>query len=275
MTAYNSPEAHLRLGDFVDGSFTRDSTTGLLVIRGGNNGCTDTPTVPTPTPCNCQPRDVDLVYREVTGKLREGKLILVDTESDIQMWSAPALNAFSSRGEYLGTAIGYGLNNITPAEAATLPAQITINDLDGVTIRRRLDGKVEAVVPDVSEPEPVAQFYMDTATGQAKVAYSDGTVLRQWQCIKVRGIDNTTLGWAFPYTGTPEPTVQADIPLMDPQGALLGWACSTPIDTSWDVRVLDTEGTLLFWAASTSAVPHTVAVQDANGTVQYYVQPTQ
>lgn len=141
-------------------------------------------------------------------------------------------------------------------------ALVTLSDLDGVSIRQRADGKVEAVS---------SSFTFDKITGLAEVKTPDGTVLASWQCNLLTSPTSQVLGWVWPTV------LQADLPapdvnVTDNSGNLLGKAYSASIPNFWDVPVSDISGSVTHYAASVLLPDATyVSVSNLAGTHQYYI----
>lgn len=141
-------------------------------------------------------------------------------------------------------------------------ALVTHGDLDGVSLRQRADGKVEAVS---------STFTFSKLTGLAEVKTPDGTVLGSWQCNMLTSPTSQVLGWALPTIMQAE-LPAPDVNITDGSGNVVGRAYSAAIPNFWDAPVADNAGVVTHYAASVMLPDATyVSVSNLAGTHQYYI----
>ena len=141
-------------------------------------------------------------------------------------------------------------------------ARVTLSDLDGVSLRQRADGKVEAVS---------STFTFSKLTGLAEVKTPDGTVLGSWQCNMLTSPTSQVLGWAWPTIMQAE-LLAPDVNVTDGSGNVVGRAYSSAIPNFWDVPVADNAGVVTHYAASVMLPDATyVSVSNLAGTSKYYI----
>lgn len=141
-------------------------------------------------------------------------------------------------------------------------ALVTHGDLDGVSLRQRADGKVEAVS---------STFTFSKLTGLAEVKTPDGTVLGSWQCNMLTSPTSQVLGWALPTIMQAE-LPAPDVNVADGSGNVVGRAYSAAIPNFWDVPVANNAGVVTHYAASVMLPDATyVSVSNLAGTHQYYI----
>ena len=141
-------------------------------------------------------------------------------------------------------------------------ALVTHGDLDGVSLRQRADGKVEAVS---------STFTFSKLTGLAEVKTPDGTVLGSWQCNMLTSPTSQVLGWAWPTIMQAE-LPAPDVNITDGSGNVVGRAYSAAIPNYWDVPVADNAGVVTHYSASVMLPDATyVSVSNLAGTHQYYI----
>ena len=141
-------------------------------------------------------------------------------------------------------------------------ALVTHGDLDGVSLRQRADGKVEAVS---------STFTFSKLTGLAEVKTPDGTVLGSWQCNMLTSPTSQVLGWAWPTIMQAE-LPAPDVNITDGSGNVVGRAYSAAIPNFWDVPVTDLGGNVTHYAASVLLPDATyVEVQDNAGATTHYI----
>ena len=141
-------------------------------------------------------------------------------------------------------------------------ALVTHGDLDGVSLRQRADGKVEAVS---------STFTFSKLTGLAEVKTPDGTVIGSWQCNMLTSPTSQVLGWALPTIMQAE-LPAPDVNVTDGSGNVVGRAYSAAIPNFWDVPVANNAGVVTHYAASV-LLPDATYVSASNlaGTHQYYI----
>ena len=141
-------------------------------------------------------------------------------------------------------------------------ALVTHGDLDGVSLRQRADGKVEAVS---------STFTFSKLTGLAEVKTPDGTVLGSWQCNMLTSPTSQVLGWAWPTIMQAE-LPAPDVNVTDGSGNVVGRAYSAAIPNFWDVPVANNAGVVTHYSASVMLPDATyVSVSNLVGTHQYYI----
>lgn len=141
-------------------------------------------------------------------------------------------------------------------------ALVTHGDLDGVSLRQRADGKVEAVS---------STFTFNKLTGLAEVKTPDGTVLGSWQCNMLTSPTSQVLGWAWPTIMQAE-LPAPDVNVTDGSGNVVGRAYSAAIPNFWDVPVANNAGVVTHYSASVMLPDATyVSVSNLAGTHQYYI----
>ena len=141
-------------------------------------------------------------------------------------------------------------------------ALVTHGDLDGVSLRQRADGKVEAVS---------STFTFSKLTGLAEVKTPDGTVIGSWQCNMLTSPTSQVLGWALPTIMQAE-LPAPDVNVTDGSGNVVGRAYSAAIPNFWDVPVANNAGVVTHYSASV-LLPDATYVSASNlaGTHQYYI----
>ena len=145
-------------------------------------------------------------------------------------------------------------------------AQLTVGDLDGVSLIQLADGKIGSVS---------SEFKFDRLTGIAKVVKPDGTpegtVINQWQCLLLKDATSHVLGWALPTIMQAE-LPAPDVNVTDGSGNVVGRAYSAAIPNYWDVPVTDLGGNVTHYAASVLLPDATyLSVSKLAGTHQYYI----
>ena len=141
-------------------------------------------------------------------------------------------------------------------------ALVTHGDLDGVSLRQRADGKVEAVS---------STFTFSKLTGLAEVKTPDGTVIGSWQCNMLTSPTSQVLGWAWPTIMQAE-LPAPDVNVTDGSGNVVGRAYSAAIPNFWDVPVANIAGVVTHYSASV-LLPDATYVSASNlaGTHPYYI----
>ena len=141
-------------------------------------------------------------------------------------------------------------------------ALVTHGDLDGVSLRQRADGKVEAVS---------STFTFSKLTGLAEVKTPDGTVLDSWQCNMLTSPTSQVLGWAWPTIMQAE-LPAPDVNITDGSGNVVGRAYSAAIPNFWDVPVVDSSGNVTHYTASVLLPDASyVSVSNLTDTSKYYI----